>query len=488
MAPAESRLFLHFFIPDHKPSNRKENVMAKINKPVKLDPIFTHEGAKAPHINPYQQLRRSVCSCMLWESEFYEDGETIASRIASLITKVSADKVASLAIEARERFKLRHVPLLLVRELARVGYKKTADTLAKIIQRPDELTEFLALYWKDGKCPLSAQVKKGLAAAFVKFNAYSLAKYNRAEAIKLRDVLFLSHAKPVNPDQEALWKSLIDGTLQPPDTWEVALSAGRDKKSTWERLLSENKLGGLALLRNLRNMKSADVDDNKIFSALESMKVDRILPFRFISAARYAPQWEPQLEPVMLKCLGTQEKLPGHTVMLLDVSGSMNDRLSMKSDITRIDAACGVAMLLREICEKVDIYTFSMKLVQIPARHGFALRDAINTSQAHFGTPLGLAVKSIYGSKDEKVNAVNFGYHGSQAVDYRGQNLHPDRLIVITDEQSVDAVPNPVTGKGYMINVASNQNGIGYGAWHHIDGFSEAVIDYIREFEKVEME
>jgi 60 kDa SS-A/Ro ribonucleoprotein len=36
-----------------------------------------------------------------------------------------------------------------------------------------------------------------------------------------------------------------------------------------------------------------------------------------------------------------------------------------------------------------------------------------------------------------------------------------------------------------MINVASYTNGVGYGAWTHIDGWSEAVIDYIRSFEAV---
>jgi hypothetical protein len=32
----------------------------------------------------------------------------------------------------------------------------------------------------------------------------------------------------------------------------------------------------------------------------------------------------------------------------------------------------------------------------------------------------------------------------------------------------------------YMINIASGQNGVGYGgAWTHIDGWSESVIRYI---------
>ena len=31
-----------------------------------------------------------------------------------------------------------------------------------------------------------------------------------------------------------------------------------------------------------------------------------------------------------------------------------------------------------------------------------------------------------------------------------------------------------------MIDVASFKNGVGYGPWTHIDGWSEAVVEYIR--------
>jgi hypothetical protein len=65
----------------------------------------------------------------------------------------------------------------------------------------------------------------------------------------------------------------------------------------------------------------------------------------------------------------------------------------------------------------------------------------------------------------------------------RANEIPHDRLIVITDEQSADRVPGPVAKHAYMINVASYQNGVGYGRWTHIDGFSEAVLTFIREFE-----
>src|SRR5262249_44532414 len=213
----------------------------------------THEGAPARKISTELQLRRSILACLLWECQFYEDGVEIAGRIAELVPKVAAEKVAALTVEAPEQMKLRHVPLLLVREMARHKTHRAlvSETLARVIQRADELAEFVAIYWKDGKVPLSGQVKKGLAAAFPKFDEYQLAKYHRGGPIKLRDVLFLSHAKPRDAAQAGVWKKLIWGRLTTPDTWEVALSSGADKREAWERLLREGKLGALALLRNL---------------------------------------------------------------------------------------------------------------------------------------------------------------------------------------------------------------------------------------------
>lgn len=420
----------------------------------------THEGAPARNISSELQLRRSALACLLWEDQFYEDGVEIAGRIQSLVPKVKAEIVAALAIEARSKMKLRHVPLLLVREMARLKTHRelVSRTLAQVIQRADELAEFVAIYWKDGKTPLSAQTKKGLAEAFRKFDEYQLAKYDRSGPIRLRDVLFLCHAKPRDAEQAALWKRLIEGELQTPDTWEVALSSGANKRDAWERLLGERKLGALALLRNLRNMKQAGVDESLVLDGIESMNIGRVLPFRFLAAARYAPQWEESLERAMLASLKGHEKLSGRTVLLVDVSGSMMAALSRRSEILRTDAAYGLAILLREICEKATTFTFSDDLVEVPPRRGFALRDALDASQPHSATYLGRALEKIR----EKY----------------------DRIIVITDEQAHDHVPEP-RGRGYVINVASNKNGVGYGPWTHIDGWSEAVVEYIRTLERM---
>ena len=440
-------------------------MMTKLNVWKRMFPARTHEGAVAQTVSAKAELRRTVLTCLLWEETFHEKGSGIAARIAELVRENKAEDVAALAREARDAMQLRHVPLFLVRELAR--RKGTgplvAEMLEHVIQRADELGEFVALYWKEMKQPLSAGVKRGLARAFVKFDAYQLAKYGRDSVVTLRDVLFLCHAKPRDAEQAELWKQLVEGKLEAPDTWEVSLSACKDKKETFERLLSEGKLGGMAVLRNLRLMAAAGVSPKLIRERL-SNGVARALPFRFVTAARYAPKLEEALEEAMLKGISGLEKLPGATGLVIDVSGSMDYRLSGKGEATRMDAAAGLAILLREKSEEFAIASFSDTCLELPPRRGFALRDAIAKSQAHSGTYLKRALTQLH-----------------ENADWRKL----DRLIVITDEQSHDGILPAWTAKAYVLNVAPYKPGISYGnGWTHIDGWSEQVVDYIAGVEK----
>lgn len=452
----------------------------KTNRTIATTFPLTHEGGRASIITPEQELRRTVMACMLWEENFYESGISVAERIYNLVPAVDPVDVMQIAMDARNKMHLRHAPLMIVREMARhPAYRKfVADVLEQVIQRADEMGEFLAIYWSTAefvpgvgfihkKTPVAKQVKNGLARAFQKFNAYQLAKYNRGGrgVITLKDVLNICHPKPKNAEQSALWKQVIDDTLQPPDTWEVALSSGADKRETWVRLISENKLGGLATIRNLRNMHMVGVPHEMIVRAISQMNAEKVLPFRFIAAARMAPSFEPEIEKKMMECVATLPKMEGRTILLIDVSGSMQDSLSSKSDMTRMDAACGVAILAREILQEVDIWTFSTSCRLVPQRHGFALRDAIDLSQSHGGTYLGEAIAKL-------------------RREY--QELEIERVIIVTDEQSHDEVTEKIGKRGYIVNVGSYKNGVGYGNWIHIDGFSESVLDYIRELESVE--
>ncbi|OHD28407.1 MAG: hypothetical protein A2Y38_16655 [Spirochaetes bacterium GWB1_59_5] len=436
--------------------------MARINYQLFDSIPRTHEGAPARRTTTEQELTRSLMACMLWEDTFYEGGVEIAERIRKLTLAVDPEFAATQATIARNVMKLRHAPLLVAASLAGGNPEQrrvVSLVLPAIIQRPDEMGEFLAIYYTLNKpdAPLAAAAKRGLAKAFTKFDAYQLAKYNREQdAFKLKDVMFLTHPKPTSIEQSRLWKQLIDGKLPSPETWENRLSRGDGKQAAWTELLIENKLGALALLRNLRNMQQAGVNEDLVRQAILKMNSAWVLPFRFLSAAKYAPVFEAELEQAMFRSLEGTVKLPGKTALLVDVSGSMDGRISGKSALTRRESAAAVAVMLREICQQVEIICFESQPHRIAPRRGFALVEQIMriTSGGTF-------------TENAKQLADELGY---------------DRIVIITDEQSHQALSNP-KGQGYVINVAAYKNGIGYGKWTHIDGWSEAVVNYITAME-----
>jgi 60 kDa SS-A/Ro ribonucleoprotein len=441
----------------------------------------THGGAIVNKLTPIQELRRSVLASLLFEDSFYESGKDHADRVKQLVKQCEPSDVMKLAIEAREKMHIRKMPLFLLRELVRHPKKpKIATTLTTIIQRPDEIVEFMKIYWGDGKQPIAKQVKIGLGNAFKKFNEYSLQKYNRQDSdIKLRDVLFMTRPKPENADQELLWKKLVNGELATPDTWETQLSAGADKKETFTRLIQEGKLGYFALLRNLRNMIQSGVDTKLLRDTIvaRGRGADQILPYRFLAAAKHAPGMEDALDKAMVAETANRPKLPGKTVIVVDISGSMLSRLSAKSDMSRIDAACALAAVGREMCEDVVVYATAGNDInrihatgKVQDAHGIALTDAIKRMNHRLGGG-GIFLKQVsdYLKKEE----------GSV-----------DRVFVITDEQDCgsghqDSPENAtlIAPRNYILNVSSYQNGIGYSKWTKITGFSDSVFEYIRAVE-----
>lgn len=426
----------------------------------------TFEGAPAAPMSKFSELQRAVSACFLWEDQFYEDGVSIAKRIGNLCRELPNDQVLGLALRLRKVDGLRHAPLMMA---AACAAKRGSDpivskAIGKLISRPDEAGELMTLIAEiEGRDVTDlgkrtpACARRGIAKAMRKFDAYQMAKYDRDAAVRLRDVLRIAHPSPKDEEQSAMWGRLLSGELESPDTWEVALSAGEGKREAFTRLLTTGKMPYLALLRNLRNMEQAGVDRDLVKDAVLARRgAKRVLPFRYIAAARACPSMEPCLDEAMQEAVRYLPMLEGETIILVDVSGSMNQPLSQRSDMRRIDAAAGLAVLAN--ASSARVFTFSDQVVEVPRRAGMGGIDAIMRSQPNRMTYLGQAVSRI----NEKPH---------------------DRLIVITDEQSADQVPAPVAGRAYMINVASSEKSVNFGAWTGISGFSENVFRFIEAHE-----
>ena len=468
--------------------------MATVNKKTKKSAVYAEEklaggyGPRAAKQDAEATLRRLVMTCLLWEDNAYCDGQSVVDQIKALVPQVP--NVGNLAIEARFDQKLRHVPLMLVREMVRNKMPGVASTLAKVCKRPDEMMEFLAMYWADSKDKagkrrmLPRQVKLGLAQAFTKFDEYQLAKYNQTDkAVKLRDVLFMCHAKPIN-DQEKnqadLWKRLINNELVVPDTWEVGMSAAKGeagKRAVWERLIDTEKLPSFAFLKNLRNMQEVSVSRSHMAKAFETCYPDMLLPIDFLKARKYAPDWTREIEALMYRCAASWPRLAGWTTLVIDVSGSMGSKVSDKSEFSRMDAAASMAVLAAECCDHVSVYatagndgTRVHKTAKVEALRGFALADKVLQMS-----------KSLGGG----------GIFTRQVCNYvrEQEKEQPDRLLVFSDSQDCDAPgsgqPKPSGKRNYIIDVSSHSHGVNYkGVWTaEIAGWSEKFLKFVASME-----
>ena len=461
-----------------------------------------------------EEARRTLVTCLLWEDQAYENGVKIADRMREYVKQLSEQDCRDLLKEAKIDNKLRHAPLFWAVQMAKEG-KLKADDVAMICDRVDTMADLLAIYFDENPLTDSEKSKcydngkrvhrdnkavpkcivKGLQKAIEnpRFDEYAFAKYrldNRA--IKTRDVLRIAHVKPSTPERSALYKKVLDGTLTTPDTWEVAISAaGSDanaKKEAWTRLLTSkaengnNKLGILALLRNLSGMNTAGVNRDIIRNAIKQASVGRVLPFQIVTASRHAPEVSDLLNEKFLKSTENVEKLPGSTVILIDISGSMNASLSDRSETRRVDVAAALGGLAREVCDNTTIYAFDTNIYEAPADlRGLPLVRHLSKTQGCTAVAecTEKAIRAFRNTHDQK---------------------YPDRVIVVTDAQDNSSYSNgyyteyetakmpSLGGKshGYIVNVNAMKNAVEYGVnsnWMTVYGWSDNIVKYIASLE-----
>jgi len=455
-------------------------------------------GMASAKQSDYLQLRRCVLANLLWEDAAYQDGDLISDRIKSLIPKIDGKLVANLAVECREEQKLRHTPIMILVEMLKYSThsKYVGEIIPKICTRPDMITDLVALYWAENSSkartvknqlkqgPLSKSLVRGVQQTLNNINEYGFGKYNRQTSVKFKDLIFLTHPKAISDEQQLLFNKVISDDIKTPDTWEVGLSTTpKDQhKGVWERLIEENKLGSLAFLRNLRNMKEADVDGNIIRKGLLSLNTKMLLPLNFLSAVKYAPEFSKELEKLMIDGWSQLPKLKGTTVFVVDVSGSMEANMSGKSEFNRMDVAKAMCLLAVNLCENIIVYCtagsdgrriHSTEQIKYPST-GFGLFTQID------------ALKSKLGGG---------GIFTRQCLNYikeENSSIKPERIIVFSDSQDCDSsnsVPSPFGIYNYIVDVSNNTHGINYkGVWtSEISGWSEHFISFIAASEGINL-
>lgn len=444
--------------------------------------IAGHETTTAGKYTDYELLRRVTLANLLFESNYYQSLDDIMNQIETLVKKVDSQKVIDLALECRFEQKLRHTPLwllLLVHEYYDVVSIK--DALAKICTRPDMLMDFLGmLKVRYGKIkPISKPIKKGLALAFNNYDEYQIAKYKKSNMdLSLVDVVNLVHPKPNQKNEEAL-KKLVNNTLEPANTWETALSSGKNKKETFERMISENSLGSLAILRNLRNMKEVGISRSLIKQAISQVKSQWLTPLNFLAAQRIVPEYTDDINKAMKNCFATF-KIKGTTILAIDVSGSMGRLTSDFSNFSRMDLAFAMAAL--------GSYIFEDLILVFTAGYDYSRKGKHLVWNNSKGLGIFYDFHTIY---NQLGGGGIFTYQLCEWLKNEGYAKDADRLVVISDSQDIDVARGrnikPDTthyANSYIIDISTHTHGIKTGVWTaEINGWSDKLFHYIKALE-----
>lgn len=281
------------------------------------------------------------------DDKYYRLSNDTFKALEALIDACDKEFSAKALIFARKNFGMRTITHIGASILAKYisGEEWGKDFFNTIVARPDDMLEIVACHLSR-KQKLTNAMKKGFALAFARFDDYQLAKYKgEGKDVKLVDLVNLVHPTQSEKNNGAI-ERLVKGELKSFDTWESELSrVGSDieaKKEVWKRLLSENKLGYFALLRNLRNIISLKDESIKemAFNGLlneKAIKKSLVLPFRYSTAYDEMRKVDSKAMGVVSKACDIAcnniPKMKGKTLVALDVSGSMGGRVSQIASV-----------------------------------------------------------------------------------------------------------------------------------------------------------
>ncbi len=304
---------------------------------------------------------------------------------------------------------------------------------------------------------------------------------SKTKEITLVDVFNMVHpkVKHATPEQREAWKDLMEGKLVSFDTWETELSNAKDdeaRKKALESLIREDKMGYMALLRNLNNLIKYDVNPTTIKRAIsklvdpDSVKKSRQLPFRFLTAYNNVKgnrELTDAIADAMDIAVSNVPELNGKTLIAVDCSGSMNGDPFEKASIfcaTLLKANKSADVIL--VSNRVREVTISSKSTTVD------ISKAIIAQGANGGTDIGLV----------------FNYALSKSKGY-------NRIIILSDNESW--LTSAQTGYRNYVRASKEDPYIypidiqGYGTADvtgsrvfHLTGWSDRLLDFIGAAEK----
>lgn len=429
--------------------------MSKFNKKIifmdKLasrdDAVRNHENALAFKLDNLADLYIKVASCLVGAPKFYQSADQADSELIKSIhtvLEINPEFVLQLAVYAREELHLRSVPLVLCAEYANVApgtVPYARKYIARVIQRVDEITELLGYQFARNKyvprkSKLPQVIKHAVGDSFNKFGEYQFGKYNRSGEVTLKDALFLTHPAPFSEHQQELFDDIVNDDLVSPVTWETQRSSGiLDWAGVIRHVFNKNGRVNnyMAQLRNLRNcMLDASVMPGDIdllcsmISDEQAVKSSKQMPFRYLSAynvvndiadSPYCNQVIDALEQAVQHSASNIPTMIGTTLLACDVSASMYDKISERSNIRQYDIGLMLASMSHMFCEKSITGIFGDIWKPVPLSKYSGILANVDAMYRCWGQ-------------------VGYSTYGHSVIDYLlGNSIMVDRIMMFTDNQ-----------------------------------------------------
>lgn len=326
-------------------------------------------GHPAYKMDDKERLVSAVLTTMFGEPKFYGSTDSDIVKLATDCAKRDPQFLSNLAIYARCEANMRSVSHVLTSIIAREAHEFTRYTFQHVIVRADDILEIFACYKQMYGKPFPNALKRAVADRMQTISEYEYAKYNRNQEITFKDVLQIAHPKPKTVEVDEIFDAIINDNLRTPYTWEVELSKRGNNAEVWNELIASNKLGYMAMLRNLRNIKNSGADIKPVLKRIGNKNAaikSKQLPFRFFSAYKRLEQdgcmdndIRAALDSALTASIENLPRLNGRTLIAVDVSGSMSCTISRNSRVRCCDIGSLLGVMASRMCEDAVVMFFN---------------------------------------------------------------------------------------------------------------------------------
>lgn len=413
--------------------------MSRFNESTKgSTKTLTYEGGQA-YLKPVESDWTNMLFSYLFgrnQPSFYgsstEKEERFIKLTKDMIDLYDAPTVAKFACFSRNILGMRSISSMTAAILNDYQFESKRQFYKNFFHRPDDVAEVFSAIEASGSKRSHALVR-GAGDYLSNLSEYSLSKYKMLKhEYNIYDLINITHSNSYAIDK------LKTGEIKSPDTWEVRIStaeSAKDRDSEWIRLVEENKLGYLALIRNLRNIlniKSLTKDWVKTYLVpqivnAEAIKKSLVFPYQIYVAYKSlddecSMEVKMALSDAIELATSNIPKLAGKTLIIQDVSGSMSECFNGNNMDLTISEVCSVyssALYLSD--NDIDVIkfgTFKADFEFPKTGNFFELVDSLSANQG-----LGYSTEIV----------PVFEYICDNEREY-------DRIIIFSDMQVMDGI------------------------------------------------